>query len=355
MEHQQNLDPEHAVDIESEREIASNTATRSTRRSARPSERELMDALVAHREFPTSPAQRNALGILIHRSVAHQARSLADKFFSAADSLEDELFERANKRIENKETEFGQLLAEYEIAEGSRSIYSFINEMTLNIARNMQSEMYVPDGGFRSKDLIATLQASQLERTGKKDLRSGTQVQVPIDSHEDDEDGYCGPVLPGLWISETPMRQSFIRVNSLTEKLCAMAANMVGKSVTLTQKDGAIGRPIRLTSNHQRIWLAWLGLLDSAHIDLSEDELANHLGISKPTVTRDTSAAFAYMLQHSDLREILKLMKPNSLEGHTDQSTESDTTWAALEATLRGSGGKGFFRTCVHQWLAQHL
>jgi hypothetical protein len=151
------------------------------------------------------------------------------------------------------------------------------------------------------------------------------------------------------------MRQSFIRVNSLTEKLCAMAANMVGKSVTLTQKDGAIGRPIRLTSNHQRIWLAWLGLLDSAHIDLSEDELANHLGISKPTVTRDTSAAFAYMLQHSDLREILKLMKPNSLEGHTDQSTESDTTWAALEATLRGSGGKGFFRTCVHQWLAQHL
>lgn len=355
MEHQQNLDPEHAVEIESERESGSTTATRSTRRSARPSERELMDALVAHREFQTSPAHRNALGILIHRSIAHQARNLADKFFSAADSLEDELFERANKRIENKEAEFGQLLAEYEIGEGSRSIYSFINEMTQNIARNMQSEMYVPDGGFRSKDLIATLQANQLERTGKKDLRSGIQVQVPIDSHEDDDDGYCGPALPGLWISETPMRESFIRVNSLTEKLSAMAANMVGKSVTLTQKDGAIGRPIRLTSNHQRIWLAWLGLLDCAHIDLSEDELASHLGISKPTVTRDSSAAFAYMLQHSDLREILKLMKPNSLEGPTHQSTESDTTWAALEATLRGSGGKGFFRTCVHQWLARHL
>ena len=129
---------------------------------------------------------------------------------------------------------------------------------------------------------------------------------------------------------------------------------MVGKTITPPEGEGPAHGAIRLTLNHQRIWRAWLGLSHPDLIDLSEEDLAQALGVSKATVTRDTSAAYAYMLQHPDLRTLLVWMEPNRFQNGAAAARQLDLKLDALEDVLRGRNGKRFFRKCVHQWLGEH-
>jgi len=151
------------------------------------------------------------------------------------------------------------------------------------------------------------------------------------------------------------MRHSVLRVNSLAGKLNALAQTMVGKTVAMLDAEGAALPALRLTVNHQRIWRAWLGLSHPDLIDLGEEDLAAALGISKASVTRDTSAAFAYMLGQPDLRALLALMEPNRFQSSASLAKAQDAKLDELEGTLRGPQGKRFFRKCVHQWLGEHL
>jgi hypothetical protein len=328
----------------------------------RPTAQQLDAALLGHRQDPLNAAWRNALLLLLYQSVAQQARELIARQFGALAHREDELVLRTLVRIEgSQEAPLGDtdplepLLADYEFRPARRSIYSFVLQKTGNIARNMLSEAYLPDAGLWSRDLIARLKAAGPDPvTGLNSLRSGVLIEAPIHSSDEDDDAGA-PVPQGLRRSETPMRHSFLRVNSLAGKLDALALDMVGKTVSMLDEQGTELRPIRLTVNHQRIWRAWLGLSHPDLIDLGEEELASALGISKATVTRDTSAAFAYMLQHPDLAALLALMEPNRFQSSAALAKAQDVKLGELEGALRGANGKRFFRKCVHQWLGEHL
>ena len=330
----------------------------------RPAAQALDDALRKHREDATDIEKRNALLVLLYRAVAHQASGLVARQFRALAHREDELVLRTMARIEARETAERAdeaapppLLADYAFGPGSRAIYNYVQQKTLNIARNMQVEAYVPDGGFWSRDLKEQFRALRLAHLeGHAALRGGERIEVAIDVPDDDDglDARSGRVPEGLRLSETPMRQSVLRVNSLARKLELLAQGMVGQTVVTLADDGAVLSETRLTVNHQRLWRAWLGLSHPELIDLGEEDLAAALGLSKATVTRDTSAAFAYMLQQSDLRALLVLMEPNRFNSSASATKELETKMDELENALRGRNGKSFFRKCVHQWLGEH-
>ena len=332
--------------------------------TAHPTTQELEAALLAHRQHPHDVDCRNTLLVLLHRSVAAQARDLVARQFRSLAHREDELVLRTLARIEQQgagdkadENRLPQLLAEYEFGPGARAIYNYVLQKTSNIARNMQVEAYVPDGGFRSTELKAHFKALRMENpAGQPSTRDGTQIEVPFFSpgDGDDPDSFPGRVPEGLQISETPLRQSFLRVNSLARKLDALAQDMVGKMVLVRAQD-AVPAEVRLTVNHQRIWRAWLGLSHPELIDLAEEELAPALGVSKASVTRDTSLAFDHLLQHPELRSLLVLMEPNRYQSSASAAKELGMKLDELEQALRGRNGKSFFRKCVHQWLGEHV
>ncbi len=328
----------------------------------RPAAQQLDAALLGYRQDPGNIECRNALLLLLYQCVALQAHDLIARQFGALAHREDELVVRTLARIEGQQElqqaqggAQGQLLAEYEFRPAGRAIYNYVLQKTSNIARNMQAEAYVPDAGFWSKDLITRLQASRVTpQNGQRTLHSGTQIEIPITPPDDDDD--CEASIPDkLRISETPMRQSVLRVNSLARKLDALAQDMVGKTVSSIAEGESVISEIRLTVNHQRVWRAWLGLSHPDLIDLGEEELANALGVSKSKVTRDTSAAFAYMLQHPDLAALLVLMEPNRFHSSAAMAKAQDLKLHELEGALRGPQGKRFFRKCVHQWLGEHV
>lgn len=326
----------------------------------RPAAQELDVALLAHRQDPGNIEWRSALLLLLYQSVAVQAHELIARQFSALAHREDELVLRTLARIEGRqEAEPGQtsaplqLLADYEFRPDGRAVYNYVQQKTRDIARNMLTEAYVPDAGFWSDDLKARFKATgRAQPGGPTGLRSGVLIEVPISASDDDAEA---PVAQGLRRSETPMRHSVLRVNSLARKLDALAQDMVGKTVSSFDEHGSVLSATRLTVNHQRIWRAWLGLSHPDLIDLAEEELATALGISKATVTRDTSAAFAYMLQHPDLRALLALMEPNRFQSSAAAAKQQDLKLGELESALRGPNGKRFFRKCVHQWLGEHV
>lgn len=342
--------------------------------SARPSPKALDAALVRYRQDLQGAEGRNALLLLLYATVAHQAQTLIARQFGSLRHREDELVLRTLARIEgrrpdaegaqgvqekgNDETAQVALLADYEFRPDGRSIHGYVLQKTRNIARNMQSEAYLPDGGFWSTDLVARFKVLASQRGQAGLPRSGAQIEVPIASADEDNDGSAasGPVPAALQFSETPLRHSVLRVNSLAGKLNALGQQMVGQTLLVgTAQNSAETRPVRLTLNHQRIWRAWLGLSHPELIDLSEEELATALGISKATATRDTSAGFAYMLQHADLRSVLVLMAPNRFQGGARTARQHDAQLDELENALRGPNGKRFFRKCVHQWLGEHI
>ena len=332
--------------------------------TARPTTQELEAALRGHRQDPHDVDCRNTLLVLLYRSVAAQARDLVARQFRSLEHREDELVLRTLARIElqgaadkAEENRLPQLLADYEFRPGARAIYNYVLQKTSNIARNMQVEAYVPDGGFRSTGLKARFKALRTENpAGQASSHDGTQIEVPIFSPADgdDPDSFAGRVPEGLQISETPLRQSFLRVNSLARKLDALAQDMVGKIVLVRAQD-AVPVEVRLTVNHQRIWRAWLGLSHPELIDLGEEDLAAALGVSKATVTRDTSVAFDYLLQHLELRALLVLMEPNRYQSSASAAKALGMKLEELEDALRGRNGKSFFRKCVHQWLGEHV
>ena len=343
-------------------------ASRSVALLKRPVAQELEVALRAHRQDPAGIEPRRVLLLLLFRCVALQARDLVTGQLRALAHREDELVLRTLARIEGgqliegdleQESAVGpQLLADYEFRATGRAIYTYVAQKTINIARNMQAEAYVPDGGFWSKDLVARFKAlSAQEAPGHHARRGGVQIEMTIDCYDDEEDGHTdsGPLPAGLRMSETPLRQSVLRINSLARKLDALGRDMVGKTIALTQDKDAAAAETRLTVNHQRIWRAWLGLSHPELIDLGEEELAVALGVSKATVTRDTSAAFAFMLGQPDLRVVLALMAPNRFQNSAVNTRELDAQLEELESTLRGPSGKRFFRKCVHKWLGEHV
>lgn len=344
----------------------SDTAVPPARQSAtaRPTTAELEAALHGHRAHPHDADCRNTLLVLLYRCVAAQARELVARQFRSLGHRDDELVLRTLARIESQEAGDAatggpepQLLADYGFGPGARSIYNFVLQKTSNIARNMQSEAYVPDGGFRSAEWKTRFKALRMENPqGQTSAPAGTQIEIPIFSpgDGDDPDSFQGRVPEGLQISETPVRQSFLRVNSLARKLDALAQDMVGKIVSVRAQDAAPAN-VRLTVNHQRIWRAWLGLSHPELIDLGEEDLAAALGVSKATVTRDTSLAFDYLLQHAELRALLVLMEPNRYQSSASAAKAPGMKMDELEAALRARNGKSFFRTCVQQWLGEHV
>lgn len=323
---------------------------------------ELDAALRAYRQDPLNAALRDALLLLLYQAVAAQSHHLITRQFGSLSHREDELVLRTLERIEARQearhaiapvaTREAHLLADYEFRPGGRSIYGYVLQKTRDIARNMQAEAYVPDGGFWSNDLQVRFKALHLQNpAGRNPARSGAQIEVPIAAHDDDDDA---PELPAaLRWSETPMRQSVLRVNALAQRLDALGRDMVGK--TISPGAGHDHAVTRLTVNHQRIWRAWLGLSHPDLIDLSESDLANALGVSKATVTRDTSAAFAYLLQHPGLRALLVWMEPSRFQSGAAQAKPLEAKLDELESVLRGVDGKRFFRKCVHQWLGEHV
>ncbi len=335
------------------------------RATQRPTAQELDAALLGHRQNPADREGRNTLLVLLYRAVAVQARELLARQFRALAHREDELVLRTLARIDGQE-EGGPkkkpvpppVLVDYAFGPGARTVYNYVQQKTANIARNMQVEAYVPDGGFWSKDLKARFKALQLaDPTGQNAGLSGTQIEVPVFSPDDgdDPDAFSGAVPEGLRLSETPLRHSVLRVNSLARTLDTLAQDMVGKTVLSVDANDAALAGVRLTVNHQRIWRAWLGLSHPELIDLGEEDLATALGVSKATVTRDTSAAFAYLLQHPELRALLLLMEPNRFQSSAAAAKAPDAKLGELESALRGPNGKRFFRKCVHQWLGEHV
>ncbi len=331
----------------------------------RPGAEELEAALMAHRENPGDVEVRNALLVLLYRCVALQARESMARQFQALAHREDELVLRTLARIEGTQGSTPsdapgqpQLLADYALRPGARSIYNYVLQKTINIARNMQVEAYVPDGGFWSADLKARFKAVRLQDAGGgASLQSGVQIDVPAFSPDDDNDSYehADTTSPSMQMSETPMRQSVLRVNSLARGLDALAHDMVGKTVAVVHGEQTEPVQVRLTVNHQRVWRAWLGLSHPELIDLGEEDLAAALGVSKASVTRDTSVAFAYMLGHPQLRSLLVLMEPNRFQSSAAAAKGTDAKLDDLERALRERNGKSFFRKCVHQWLGEHV
>ncbi len=364
MHHEPQTGPPAAADGDARGAAGHDDAARPAPAIRQPAAQELDDALRSHRRDPEQVQYRNKLMLLLYRSVAVQARELTAWRFRSLAHREDELVLRTLARIEGKEDGGPgasgvplQLLAGYEFRTTGRSIYNYVLQKTSNIARNMQSEAYVPDGGFWSKDLKAGFNSTALQqRVGASARRSGTQIETPIASPEDEEaDAFSSAVPHGLRWSETPLRQSVLRINSLARKLDALASDMVGKTWSGVDESGAVISRGPLTVNHQRIWRAWLGLSHPDLIDLAEEDLAHALGLSKATVTRDTSAAFAYMLQHPDLNALLVLMEPNRFQSSAAADKHLDLKLAELKTALREPNGKSFFRKCVHQWLGEHV
>ena len=371
MQPEPECDPPSAADPDARSASVHAVTVRPAPGIRRPAALELDDALRSHRRDPAKVEYRNALLVLLYRSVAVQARELIARKFGILAEREDELVLRTLARIEGPEAAESEkadepgaetgpspLLADYEFRPGGRAIYNYVLQKTSNIARNMQAEAYVPDGGFWSGDLKTRFKALRpAQPGGQEPARGGTRIEVPIDAgdDEDDPEAFSGTVPEGLRVSETPLRQSFLRVNSLARKLDALAQDMVGKTVVCADETDPAWPGIRLTVNHQRIWRAWLGLSHPELIDLGEEDLANALGVSKATVTRDTSAAFAYMLQQPDLDGLLVLMEPNRFQSSAAAAKQAGLKLDELKSALRGRNGKSFFRKCVHQWLGEHV
>ena len=164
----------------------------------RPAAEELDAALHAHRRNTRDAQARDALLLLLYRSIAVQARVLIARQFRSLAHREDELVLRTLARIEGQdpgkvENEGGMaeqvvLLADYEFRSVRRTIYSYVLQKTGNIARNMQAEAYVPDGGFWSNDLKDRFKALRPQDEARmKGPRGGVQIEVPIGSPDDDE------------------------------------------------------------------------------------------------------------------------------------------------------------------------
>lgn len=311
---------------------------------AHPQNDTLLAALQAHRHVPDDQALRNALGVLLHQALSQLAthRVNTPKMRPLIAHREDELVERAWQRLDNKAAKNAQLLlANYDLTQGTQVI-AYLAKMVDDIARNMLDEAYVPDGGFHTPTLLA-----ELRRDGQL-LRSHTRIETQLAADIDvvEEQGQIHVPI-GQWVSETPLRETAIRVNNLTHRLTFVCKGMAGESLGDT------------TISPQQAWLfrAWLGLEGEQYLDLSEQELSDALlgspgGTSKPQITRASSLGFNYLLQHPQWSQILNLLVPSNVSTRSGVADPGhERSMALMDAHLRGAGGKNALRTLVHAWL----
>jgi hypothetical protein len=141
-----------------------------------------------------------------------------------------------------------------------------------------------------------------------------------------------------------------------------LAHEMVGQRLTLTLPNGDT-QNVKFDHSHQDIWLQWLALQpvegnysalelnEWSKAELSEAELADTIGISKATIQRKTTEAYAFMLQHPEFPKYLELMVPNRVRGN---GVADEDVYTLMASRLQDPDGKVQFRELVQCWVKMH-
>lgn len=315
--------------------------------NSRPSETDLLHALLVYRTEPGNALLENALAQNIDQAIRFMARRCLVKVKAGknkgqsgrSDRLEsqfDELVDATWARLLSQKEKSGQLLAGYDatLENGKRSsVYNWI----------------LSNFNYTALDVLRKLKNSLEDFT----------LDEPDAEEEDEQSQREEPS-----ISETPLRASHLRVTTVTPWLVSLAREMVGQKIIL-EEDGKKPKTVVLDHTHQNIWLKWLALKpqEAALSDktanysaselsgLTEQKLADTLGISKRVVQDYSDEAYAFMLAHKDFPRYMELMIPNALRGTV--ASDEVLSQTMLEA-LHAPGGKVGFRACVHVWLERH-
>ncbi len=305
--------------------------------SSRPTDAQLLAALLNYREDPGNAVLRISFALLLRAAVLFAVRGLCYRMPELRPQ-QDELAQAAMVRLLEQEEKHGMLLAGFDPAmkdpatgQGGKSVYSWVWQ----------------NCHFAALDWLKASHAG---------AAAGRQ-HIPLAEFEEDADDVhdTGPreTPAALQLSETPLRASMLRIRTLTPWLNQLADEMVGQPLVLPLADGRT-RTIELDLNHRRAWLGWLALDNSRLVDVSEQVLADELGVAKTTIQRETDQAYAFMLAHPDFSHRLDLMVPNSVRGFGVSDADLRTAlFKALNArkTPEAPGGKVVFRGLVHAWV----
>lgn len=361
MNHQQGVDATegYAGDGEGDTPLRQESGDETSNQpvAGRPDELEFLHLLLAHRVAPDNQLRTKMLAKRIDQAIRFAVRSGQVEVKAGAKKgklgkvatlkpYADELHSRTWDRLLSQQQKDGQLLAQYDPqAKPKRTVYSWI----------WQNYNYAA--------------LDQLEKHNSTH-EAGKQFEVSLEEIESsgdalDESGKRSELPEQLGVSTTPLRASHLRVRKLVPWVAKLAAEMVGKTQTLTYVTGTqtVTSQIQFDLSHQDIWMKYLAMnqvsQDGLNLECSVDELndiseaalAEQMGIPKKRIQDRSNEAFAFMLAHPQLPEYLALMIPNSFraKGLGEQVLRERTM-----AGLKAPGGKSMFRECVHIWLETH-
>ena len=344
--HVVNLDsPEIAVREDSSPAAMANEFRQGAAR--RVSDADLLEALLNYRAEPDSVVADMVLRMLVFSCIRYAVAGFVRRAPDLA-AYRDDLVQMVWQRLLSQENRHGKLLTDYEpgdAVEQGRTcgVYAWL-------WRNVN---------FAVGDQFRELERAYLVHDGKR-----IPLETPLELEPDEEamsEDARRPMSRELGVSETPLRDSCLRVQRLVPWLATMADEMVGQELALTKMGESY--LVCFEQAHKEYWLAYLALSEAASTirpanlskpefyDLAEIDLAKKLGTSKGTLQRRTDEAYAYILSHKLFSEKLDLMIPNRLR---TADVNEDLLRAKMRAALWGPGGKVKFRELVHTWLSTH-